>query len=165
MNAGPEAVINLPLTAEATSLMRPGWSYSVGIHPWDTATATEADFNTLSVLAQHPQIVAIGECGLDALKGAPLDVQEQIFLRHVQLSEELQKPLIIHAVRTHSRLIQLRNALRPTQRWMIHGFRGKPQQAEQLIRAGFDISLGKTYNPAVLDVIPPDRLHFETDDQ
>ncbi len=58
----------------------------------------------------------------------------------------------------------LKKELKPTQPWIIHGFRGKPQQAGQLLRAGFNLSLGPNFNPETARVIPSDRLHIETDD-
>ena len=47
--------------------------------------------------------------------------------------------------------------------WIIHGFRGKPQLAEALIRQGFYLSLGERYNPMSAAVIPIDRLLAESD--
>lgn len=158
-DAGPDAIINLPLGAQV-----PGeGAYSVGIHPWDAAAATEADMAWLERVAALPQVVAIGEAGLDALRGGPLDVQERLFVSQAMLSERLGKPLIIHAVKTLDRIIALRRQIRPAQPWVIHGFRGKPQMARQLVRAGFDISLGARFNPDVPAAVPPDRLHRETD--
>ncbi|MCC8113839.1 MAG: TatD family hydrolase [Bacteroidales bacterium] len=162
MDAGPEAIINLPMGAEVPK----DGSYSVGIHPWDTSQSDESIQQQMGWVAQcaiQPNIVAIGECGLDALRGAPLPDQERIFRWHIALSEQLQKPLILHVVKTADQIIRLRKELRPTQQWIVHGFRGKPQLAQQLLRAGIDISLGDKYNPETLAVIPPDRLYRDSD--
>lgn len=158
-DAGPDAIINLPAGAEVPSR----GAYSVGIHPWDAAEATEADLQWVERAAALPQVVAIGETGLDALRGGPLDEQESIFAWHAELSERLGKPLIIHAVRAIDRVMALRRQMKPKQPWVIHGFRGKPEQALQLVRAGFDISIGERFNPGVPEVVPPERLHRETD--
>ena len=48
--------------------------------------------------------------------------------------------------------------------WIIHGFRGKPQLAQQLLNKGFYISLGEKFNPETVSIIPVDRLLFETDE-
>jgi TatD DNase family protein len=48
--------------------------------------------------------------------------------------------------------------------WIIHGFRGKPQLARQLINQGFYISLGELFNPQTATIIPTNRLLFETDE-
>lgn len=159
LDAGPDAIINLPAGADVP----PQGSYSVGIHPWDAARATEADMQWVERAAELPQVVAIGETGLDALRGGPLDEQERVFVRHVMLSERLGKPLIIHAVRTLHRIMALRKSLRPAQTWVIHGFRGKPALAQQLVRSGCDISIGALHHPGVPAGVPPDRLHRESD--
>lgn len=159
LDAGPDAIINLPFGADIPA----EGAYSMGIHPWDTESTTDADIERLAAIARDERIVAIGECGLDALRGATLDRQEQIFLQQAAISEAVGKPLIIHAVRTHGRIAELRRRLKPAQKWIIHGFRGKPQLARQLLDAGCDISLGALFNPAVPSVVPPGRLHAETD--
>lgn len=160
-DAGSCAIINLPWGIDVP---RQG-SYSVGIHPWQAAAATEADYQRLSMLAADKNVVAIGETGLDALRGGPIDTQIPAFIRHIEVSEATQKPLIIHAVRTINQIIALHKGLRPTQTWVIHGFRGKPEQAKQLIREGIHISLGHKFNPLVPDAVPAHMLHHETDCQ
>ena len=80
------------------------------------------------------------------------------------LAEEVQKPLILHCVKAYDRLIALRKEMKPQQAWILHGFRGKPQQAEQLIKAGFHISLGEKFNPDSARIIPADRLFIESDE-
>lgn len=160
LDAGPDAIINLPAGQYAP--LREGRHYSIGVHPWDTTA--DYDLEKIAIAAENPQIVAIGECGLDALRGAPLDKQEEIFRWHVALSERLGKPLIIHAVRTQQRIIELHRELKPKRTWIVHGFRGKPQMAAALVREGIHISIGKKYNPAILDVVPSDFLHHETDE-
>lgn len=148
-----------PMTAEQGA----GW-YSVGIHPWDTATTpTESDYDRLARLAADPRVAAIGETGLDALRGAPASVQEEVFRRHVELSERLGKFLIIHCVRRYGRIMELKRELRPSQPWIIHGFRGKPELARQLVAAGFGISLGVDAPAGLREALPEVRFYAETD--
>ncbi len=141
----------------------PGRRYSMGIHPWHTDSLPPDWKQRLDRAARQPGVVAIGEAGLDRLRGADLDTQLRVLERHVALSEELQLPLILHVVKAFNEIIALRRRLRPQQRWIIHGFRGKPQLARQLLDHGFDISLGEHFNPDTAAIIPSDRLHFETD--
>ena len=70
----------------------------------------------------------------------------------------------MHDVKAHDILIGMRRDLRPTQEWLIHGFRQKPAVAEMLMRAGFRLSIGAEFNPDTLSVIPRDQLLTETDD-
>ena len=141
-----------------------GAYHSVGIHPWHTVDIDSSTIEKLSTLAAHPQVVAIGETGLDALKGASIEKQIEIFKLHVSLSEKYQKPLIIHCVKCFNDIIELKKTLRPTMPWIIHGFRSKPQLAQQLLYNGFYISLGEKFNIETASIIPTNRLLFETDE-
>ena len=71
---------------------------------------------------------------------------------------------MIHCVKAYNELIPIHKAISPKQAWIIHGFRGKPAQAEQLIRAGFYISLGEQFNPDSAKAIPAERLFIESDE-
>lgn len=158
-----DAVINLndgemPLDA---------YIYSAGVHPWDTVLPDEEidlRMERVAYLSRLPQVVAIGEAGLDRLRGTSLDLQREILMRQVAISESAGKPMILHVVKAFPEIIRLRKELKPSQSWIIHGFRGKPQLAEELLRAGFHISLGEHFNPVSAAVIPPDRLFVETDE-
>lgn len=161
LRAGDKAIINLPWGADVPET----GSYSVGIHPWDTESTVESDFERLRLLAAHPRVVAIGESGIDTLRGAPVERQLDIFRRHVAVSEAVGKPLIIHAVRSLPMIMHERKTLRPKQPWVIHGYRGNAATARQLLALGIDISLGTRYNPDVIRSVPPERLYRETDSQ
>ena len=160
LDAGLDAIINLPLDS-IDNIPADGRSYSVGVHPWDAEA--QVDWERLRQAASLPQVVAIGECGLDAMRGPALDVQEPVFVRQARLAEELGKPLIVHCVRAYGRLMELRRALSPSQPWLVHGFRGKPELARQFAALGFEISLGPKFNPAVPSAIPAHLLHRESD--
>lgn len=142
----------------------PGTYYSMGIHPWDTATVTLSMLDALTSKAHNKQIVAIGETGLDALRGGEIASQIELFKFHIGLSEQLEKPLIIHAVRTFPLIIKLKQELKPRQPWIIHGFRGKPELAQELLRHGFYLSLGEKFNKETASIIPSDRLFYESDE-
>ena len=121
--------------------------YSVGIHPWHIpATATPVvrnQMNVLASLAGHPQVLAIGEAGLDKLADAPMAVQMEVFEYQARLSVELGKPLVIHLVKAMSELLKLKQQIKPANPWIIHGFRGKPALAEECLRHGFYLSFGR----------------------
>ena len=162
------AIINMPLewmrTPKSAELLTDA-TYSVGVHPWWT-TDKEMDklLQGLYHWATHPQVTRIGECGLDKLQGASEVEQERIFALHIALSEQVKKPLTIHCVKAFDRLLALHKQLRPTQRWAIHGFRGKPELAQQLLTAGFDLSFGKHYHLESFKLCPPERRFQETDE-
>lgn len=130
---------------------------SWGIHPKDAATAQ---------WQPRPEgYMAIGECGLDHLCGVPARVQEELFRRHVSLSEEAGLPLIVHCVRAHEEILGLHRRLRPRQPWMVHGFRGKPSVMSRLLDEGMYISFGLLFNEESVRACPAERLLTETDDR
>lgn len=121
-------------------------------------------FEGLQQLLRHPAVVAVGECGIDRLRGADEAVQEQWFVRQVQLAEAAGLPVTVHCVKAFDVLLRLHKELRPTTRWTIHGFRGKPALAAQLLAAGFDLSFGRYFNAESYEMTPPERRHRESDE-
>ena len=120
--------------------------YSVGIHPWHIpATVTPVvrnEMNVLASLAGHPQVLAIGEAGLDKLADAPMVVQIKVFEYQLKLKQQIK----------------------PANPWIIHGFRGKAALAEECLRHGFYLSFGEKYQEEALRITPAGRLFLETDE-
>ena len=143
-----------------------GAVYAVGIHPWWTAMDDfdlDAHLDGLRRLLPLPEVVQLGECGFDRLRGAAIERQRCIFEAQVALSETFGVPMTIHCVRAYDVLLAERHRLRPTQRWTVHGFRGKPALARQLLDAGLDLSFGPKRNEESYALTPVERRHDETD--
>lgn len=158
----PEGIVSL---RDIGTTLAEGQLYSAGIHPWDTpGEVSEETFAGLERLAENPQVVAIGECGVDLLKGAPLFRQLNILKRQVDISEKVRKPLILHCVKGADIILGLRRDLRPAMPWVIHGFRGKPELAAQLLRQGILLSFGEKFNADTLIAMPDDMILAETDE-
>lgn len=140
--------------------------YSVGYHPWDDVdTLTNDDFALLEQCARHPQVLAIGETGIDRLRGATLDIQTASFVRHLQLAADLGKPVVIHCVRAAQEILTARRQAGLTAVPMaIHGMRANANVASILLNAGCYLSFGPRFNPDALRITPLDRLLIETDD-
>lgn len=69
---------------------------SIGLHPTEDIT-NEPDVAAYIAAASHPQVVAIGETGLDYYRAAEqMDLQQQRFRAQIATARELGKPLIIH---------------------------------------------------------------------
>ena len=158
LHAGPGAIINI----EPDTPLPPEGTFSTGVHPWRSSEAGTL-WPLVEKTAADPRIAAIGECGLDRLRGAPLPRQAELLRLHALLAERLRKPLIVHCVRAWAELLAAHRAIRPAQPWIIHGFRGAPALARRLLDAGMHISLGELFNPLTAAVIPDSRLHVETD--
>ncbi len=129
-------------------------------------------------LAAHPKVVAIGECGLDYFhlpEGREKEAkakQRSEFLKQIELSAELKKPLMIHCRQAFGDLIAMfeenRKLLDPARAGVIHFFTGSKEEAQKLVNLGFYFSFGGVltitgdYDEAVISV-PADRILLETD--
>ncbi len=144
----------------------PGRWYSVGFHPWhDVGLLTPADWTLLKQCATHPQVLAIGETGMDSLRGGDLDIQAAAFLRHLQLAHAVGKPVVAHCVRTAQRILDVRRQARLADVPVaIHGMRGNEHVARLLLDGGCYLSYGERFNPATVAATPLDRLLIETDE-
>ena len=147
-----KAIINRKL---ATDALYEGYFYSAG---------TERRLECLREQLAEKQLVAVGEAGLDKLAAAPMQLQVAVFKEQVELSEKYELPLIIHCVKAMDELLALRKERAPKQPWIWHGFRGKPEQAKQLLQKGFYLSFGMHYSSEAMNVVPDSRLFLETDD-
>ena len=145
---------------------QPGLYYSVGYHPWmDLGTLTDDDYTLLEQCARHPQVLAIGETGMDTLRGNDLDVQREVFVRHLKLAANLRKPVVVHCVRTAQQILATRRQEGFTAvPLVVHGMRGNEQVARTWLEAGCYLSYGARFNPAALRITPFDRLLIETDE-
>lgn len=137
--------------------------YSVGLHPWYLSDA-EYEIAILEKIIQDSSIIAIGEAGLDFLNGGDHAKQEFYFRKQIDLSEKTGKPLIIHCVKAWDKLISIHKEYTPISQWIIHGFRGKPQQALQLQKQGIKFSFGFNFNSETLHAVSPESIFCETDE-
>lgn len=142
-----------------------GKAYSVGIHPWDSKSdISDSLLSQLKETAANGQVAALGETGLDKLRGAPLDTQERLLTAHIVLSETLGKPLLLHIVKAADIVLDLHKRLHPKQTWVWHGFRGNAALATQLTAKGICLSIGEKYNDEAVKAIPETMLFVESDD-
>lgn len=138
---------------------------SVGLHPWDVAADWPDKVDQLRKDALLPNVWAIGECGLDALRGCDMLTQKAAFMAQVEVSEEVGKPVLIHCVRSFDQLLLLHKQCRPRQLWIVHGFRGKPALAQQIMAKGMLLSFGHVFNAETLRMVATSSHPFflETD--
>lgn len=138
---------------------------SIGLHPWDINKDWQQKMQQISVTASMEHVKAIGECGIDKLKSkVSIETQIEALKAHIKLSEQHKKPLILHIVKGQDIIMRLHKETRPTQAWIIHGFRGKREQALQYITEGFYLSYGTKFNKEALLCTPIDKLFIERDE-
>ena len=134
---------------------RHGDSYALGIHPLYTPRAQEADIAALrAVLAERqgdPQLVAVGEIGLDFFVPG-LDHERQIWFyeQQIQLARTFGLPVILHVRKSSDRLLKTLRAT-PVVGGIAHAFNGSAQQAQAFIDLGFKLGFGGaiTYDRAL----------------
>lgn len=146
----------------------PDFPYSIGIHPKDI------DIHNLKMQFEWMESMvfkncfAIGECGLDSFVPINQKIQEDVFLKQIELSNEVKKPLIIHCVRKFYEVISFRK--KASQAMIIHGFNKKESIAYDLLKNNFYLSFGKAvlYNLSLqntLKSIPLNKIFLETDNE
>ena len=160
-------IINVGLAVDINSEI----FYSVGIHPWEIKSDKLAIYREqLLSIMRNRQVLMIGETGMDKYAEVSLDIQKEVFMMHVHLSEELKKPLILHCVRCFNEIISLKKELKPQMPWIVHGFNNKVDIAEQLLTHGILLSFGKALlhedsnASQVLKNRVSDLFFLETDD-
>lgn len=145
-------------------------SVSCGVHPLHQDEA--CDFDTLLTAASHPDVVAIGETGLDYFYSADTKtVQLTSFVDHIKVANQLNKPLIIHTRDAREDTITLLKQHKlPQTKGVLHCFTENWEMAQQAIELGFYISISGivTFKSAtdlqeVVKKIPLERLLIETD--
>ena len=121
--------------------------FSYGIHPWETDKADfqlETSLGCLEERLKSPNVLALGEAGLDKMHKASFVKQIDLFERQIKLSEALQKPMILHDVRSHNEIITLRKKHKVQQPWIIHGFSGTEQDVKQFVGQKIYLSVGES---------------------
>ncbi len=144
-----------------------------GVHPWWLPDAEPVNTDYSFLLEQQiaqPQVVAIGECGLDGSIATPIAHQLLWFEWHLRRACDFQLPLIVHAHRAHNDVLRVLSRYRPTAGGVIHGFSGSTEMAQQYWQLGFYIGVGGTitYERATktrraVSQMPLESLLLETD--
>lgn len=138
--------------------------FSIGFHPWHADEFSNESYKLLTNWANDKRLIAIGECGLDKHSKVPFEKQLFVFEQQIALSEKVNKPLIIHCVGYFNELFEIKKRWNPKQLWIIHGFRGKPELAKQVLKSGCALSFGEHYNAESVKATPIDKLFVETDE-
>ncbi len=152
----------------AASLLQPGEVFDPAVY---------------RALAADPKVVAIGECGLDYfhLDRQSLKTQKEVFVQHIELANEIGKPLMLHirdgakkgqgnAIGAPSAYVDAYELLKQYAKVKgnVHFFAGTWEEAQKFIELGFTISYTGviTFAREYAEVVrraPLDMIHAETD--
>ncbi len=165
------AIVNCSLNDDFSRYPR----FSVGLHPWDVDENWRENLEAYCHLIKHPpfegfrkQMAAYGEIGVDKVRGGDLQMQIECFQEQLVLADTYGLPVIIHCVKAYDEVLRcLRDILSSHPHTVVfHGFRGKPEQASQLLRWNYGyLSFGPRFNPDSLKLAyEAGRMFLETDD-
>ncbi len=148
----------------------PNTAAAVGIHPNASADASDADFAAIEEMAQAPEVVAIGETGLDNYRDfTPPVRQRYAFEWHLRLAADRGLPVIIHNREADTQIAEI--TCTSGVRGVLHCFSSTDAAyLERMLSNGFFISFAgpltfKNGAPirAVAKRVPIERLLIETD--
>jgi TatD DNase family protein len=153
---------------------RPGQLFATaGVHPHHASELGDELLVELRQLAGAPEVVAVGECGLDYFRDfSPRDLQQKAFHRQLELARALEKPVFLHQRDAHDDFVSiLREHRAALSGGVAHCFTGT--RAELLEYLQMDLYIGITgwicdarrgaHLLPLMREIPADRLMIETD--
>jgi TatD DNase family protein len=173
--------------AAVTLAREAGVDASAGIHPHVASGADDPTWAAIVELADEPEVVAIGETGLDYDRGfSPRTAQLVNLRRHLRLGRALGKPVILHCRSKPGQrdaqddlIRELRAAGAGTADWpahegrppaLLHSYSGPLDYGQAAIDLGLAVSFsglvfrrGEEASREVARLVPPDRLLVETD--
>lgn len=162
-------------TAQAIALARahPGRLFATaGVHPHHASELTRASLAGLATLARQPEVVAVGECGLDYFRNfSPRAAQQQAFHRHLELALQLGKPVFLHQRDAHADFTAILREHAREWQGVAHCFTGDAQELDCYLELGLAIGITGwicderrgTHLAPLMPRIPAPRLLLETD--
>ena len=144
----------------------------LGIFPEEAKTWTDKTAEKIIKLAKESKkVVGIGEVGLDYYWDKSfIDLQQEIFIKQIEIANELNLPIAIHDREAHKDVFDLVLKYNKGSDILLHCFSGSPEFAKECVKEGFYLALGGvvTFKNAkkmkeVAKVVPLDKLMLETD--
>ncbi len=168
---------NRASTRKAAELARvqPGLLFATaGVHPHHATELTPELQAELEEFAQQPEVVAVGECGLDYFRDySPRPVQREAFARQLDLAARVGKPVFLHQRDAHDDFIAIlrEHRLALARGGVAHCFTGNGVELAAYLELGLFIGITGwicderrgTHLVRLAREIPADRLLLETD--
>jgi TatD DNase family protein len=143
---------------------------TAGIHPHRATAATTGALARVRALLDDPRVVAVGETGLDHhYDFAPREAQHASFVRHLELSAETGKPVIVHSREADEELRAVLREHGGGTVGVLHSFAGGRELLEDALALGWYASFSGMVTfrsfaaEALLRLVPADRIMVETD--
>ncbi len=160
--------------ALAIAKQHPGqlWS-TAGLHPHHASDYSDALHRSIRALLDEPQVVAVGECGLDYFRNfSPREAQRAAFERQLDLAAETGLPVFLHQRDAQREFVEiLTPRLAGLSRAVAHCFTGTESELVELLELDLYIGITGwicderrgTHLQEIVQLIPDDRLMLETD--
>ncbi len=143
---------------------------SAGLHPHEAADMSDATLEAIETLASEPEVVAIGETGLDFFyDNSDRDAQRASFIAQMGLAERLGLPLIVHSRDADADTAAILTEFSGRASGVLHCFTGGAKLLDTALACGWCISFSGivTFNrygdAPLLRRVPDDRVLIETD--
>lgn len=145
---------------------------TAGIHPHDARSYDDATETRIERLLARPEVVAVGETGLDYYyDNSPRPEQREALARHVALARKYDLPIVLHCRNAEQDMREVLDHCAPGElRGVVHCFTGEMADAEWYLDKGLAVSFTgiitfKKSQPLqdVAGRLPLDRLMIETD--
>jgi TatD DNase family protein len=146
---------------------------TAGVHPHHATELDESALQELAVLAAHPEVVAVGECGLDYFRNlSPRAAQVAAFRRQLDLAVQLRKPVFLHERDAHDEFLTILREYGPRLAGGVaHCFTAGSAEARAYLDLGLYIGITGWISDErrglhlreVVRTIPAERLLIETD--
>lgn len=179
LEAGVQTILTIGTTADSSqravdlAATFPQVYAVVGIQPNYVAQLKPGDWERILTLSTADKVVGIGETGLDRYWDyAPIELQQDYFSKHIQLSRERDLPFVVHCREAEADVVDLlqREAAQAPFKGLMHSFCGTPETAAACLELGMYISFAGMLTFKKNDelretarLIPLDRLLVETD--
>jgi TatD DNase family protein len=146
---------------------------TAGIHPHHASEVNAGVLTELESLAVHPEVSAVGECGLDYFRNfSPRDAQIEAFRQQLELATRVRKPVFLHQRDAHEDFLTLLREFRQRLTGGVaHCFTAGIEEARAYL--DLDLHIGITgwicderrglHLREVVRIIPTERLLIETD--
>jgi TatD DNase family protein len=146
---------------------------TAGIHPHHASELDTTQLQAFDALARQPEVVAVGECGLDYFRNfSPREAQLDAFAKQLELAATVGKPVFLHQRDAHDDFMNvLRRYRERLAGGVAHCFTAGMDEAREYL--DLDLYLGITgwicderrghHLREVVKHIPAERLLIETD--